>query len=135
MYNVDLPDPVPNKIDISTLTAPDPVPAIIDLSDLPDADALFEAWIEARSGMDLRAAFLAGFEAGGIAERDALPVQAFSALLDKFQRLLLIQEAARIKVKEHPTRERLLDAMAFALENMPTNEQAAQLRRLAGLSA
>jgi hypothetical protein len=72
-----------------------------------------------------------------------LPITAFSAMLDKFERLVLLQEAERIKDSEHPTRERLLYAVrwvlgevgdgAFPIMQRHQDRFRAHVRRLAGL--
>ena len=82
-------------------------------------------------------------------DEDVAPLEEFGALIDKFERLLLVQDARRIKVEEHPTRERLLDAVLWALGEAgepiewpslaPAGQREflirfrAELRRVAGL--
>ena len=66
----------------------------------------------------------------------------FQALLDRFERMCQLQEARAIKHAPHPTRERLLEAVRWALgeddhhsakEFEPGEMFRARLRRLAGL--
>ena len=92
-------------------------------------------------------AYVAGWCAFQAHQIDAVPIYAFNALLDKYERLSLLLEARRIKVEEHPTRDRLLAAVQWALIDQPgmaphdkteTRREymarfRAELRRVAGL--
>jgi hypothetical protein len=114
------------------------------------ADEAHRAWLVdmEEAGLDpgIRSAFIGGWlaagdgagpvpgriEVSGELSSDDLPVAAFEALLGKFERLLLLQDAARIKVEEHPTRERLLGAVDHACSVLGPLESM-RVRRLAGL--